>query len=111
MSKKMKVFTLLIIGIIVLVGFCKCYGILTEAENAYGVDENYTEITEENRSNLQLTKGSVFTAYECGLLVNWNYTINGFLYEVRTPKGEISYWSKEAIAEFIFNSRETKYFK
>lgn len=104
----MKKFLLICVAMAIIVAaFAAAYGYGMETERK---DERTykTETTDHSRSDS--SKYDIFTQYECGLLVNWNWCKDGWLYEVRTPDGYDGFWSKEAIAEYVCNSKNTDYF-
>lgn len=106
MNKKQKILVTLFIVAMFSVVICRAYGnyktIMTD-------DKTYVELTDENRG--EVSKYDVYTQYECGLKVNWMCPNKNGLYHVRTPDGFDGYWSKEAIAEYICNSKTTEYFQ
>lgn len=106
MNKKQKILVTLFIVVMFSAVICRAY---TNYKLINRDERTYVELNEETRpiSN----KFNTFTAYDCGLKVNWNWTKDGLLYEVRTPDGLDHFWSKEAIAEYIYNSKTTEYFQ
>ena len=107
-KKKMKKFLLICVAMVIIVAaFAAAYGYGMETERK---DERTYKIETTDHSRSDSSKYDIFTQYECGLLVNWNWAKDGWLYEVRTPDGHDGFWSKEAIAEYVCNSKNTDYF-
>lgn len=105
MDKKQKVLVVLLVVVILMAGVMRAMAIYNETR----IDERkYIKVTDENRPNI--SKYDIYTAYDCGLKVNWNWTDNRGYYNVRTPDGCDYFWSKEAIAEYVSNSKVTQYF-
>jgi len=106
MNKKQKILVTLFAVVMLSAVFCRAYG---NYKTVMTDDKTYVELTNENRG--EVSKYDVYTQYECGLKVNWLCPNEKGLYHVRTVNGFDAYWSKEAIAEYVSNSKQTEYFQ
>lgn len=104
----MKKFLMICVAMaIIAVAFAAAYGYGMETERK---DERTYNIETIDHSRSDSSKYNIFTVYDCGLKVNWNWAKDGWLYEVHTENGYDGFWSKEAIAEYVCNSKQTNYF-
>lgn len=106
MNKKQKILVVLFVIVMFSAVFCRAYD---NYKTVMADDRTYMKLTDENRS--EVSKYDIYTQYECGLKVNWLCENDNGLYHVRTSDGFDSYWSKEAIAEYVCNSKQTTYFE
>lgn len=101
----MKKFLLICVAIVTMVG-------MTIAAMEYRSEckdtRSYIELTDENRS--EYSKYDIYTQYDCGIKVNWNWTNDKGQFNVITEDGFDQFWSKEAIAKYVSNSKTTNYF-
>lgn len=105
MSKKQKLLVVLLVAVIFMAGAMRAMAIYNDVKTD---EREYVRVTDENRPNI--SRYDIFTAYDCGLKVNWNWTNDQGCYNVRTPDGCDYFWTKEAIAEYVSNSKMTQYF-
>lgn len=101
----MKKFLLVLFAIVIMVGMAMAaMGYRSE----YKDTRSYIELTDKNRS--EYSKYDIYTQYDCGIKVNWNWTNDKGQFNVITKDGLDQFWSKEAIAEYVCNSKQTNYF-
>lgn len=105
MNKKQKFLVVLLVAVILMVGVMRVMAIYNEVKTD---EREYIKVTDENRAHT--SRYDIYAAYDCGLKVNWNWTNGQGYYNVRTPDGRDYFWSKEAIAEYVSNSKAIQCF-